>query len=136
MSMPAIERVIPLVGQLPAAMRDALARRLREATGLGLIALAGVAAAALMTWSVQDPSLSHATSRAIRNIVGYPGAICADLSMQILGLGAIMLVLPVAVWGSAVTSTIRRGSLNRASETAARSSSSSGSSVAPGSGTT
>src|ERR1700682_3450974 len=76
MSMPAIERVIPLIG------------------------LAGVAAAALMTWSVQDPSLSHATSRAARNIVGYPGAIGTDLLMQILGLGAIMLILPVAVWGS------------------------------------
>jgi S-DNA-T family DNA segregation ATPase FtsK/SpoIIIE len=99
MSMPAIERVIPLVGQLPASIRDALARRLRELAGLSLIALAGVSAAALMTWSVQDPSLSHATSRAIRNIVGYPGAIGADLLMQILGLGAIMLILPVAVWG-------------------------------------
>ena len=85
MSMPAIERVIPLVGQLPASIREALARRLRELAGLGLLALSGVAAAALMTWSVQDPSLSHATSRAIRNIVGYPGAIGADLLMQILG---------------------------------------------------
>jgi S-DNA-T family DNA segregation ATPase FtsK/SpoIIIE len=66
---------------------------------LSLIALSGVAAAALMTWSVRDPSLSHATSRAIRNIVGYPGAIGADLLMQILGLGAIMLILPIAVWG-------------------------------------
>jgi S-DNA-T family DNA segregation ATPase FtsK/SpoIIIE len=84
---------------LPAAIRDALARRLRELAGLSLIALSGVAAAALMTWSVQDPSLSHATSRAIRNVVGYPGAIGADLLMQILGLGAIMLILPVAVWG-------------------------------------
>ena len=99
MSMPAIERVIPLVGQLPAAIREALARRLRELAGLGLIALSGGVAAALMTWSVQDPSLSHATSRAIRNVVGYPGAIGADLLMQILGLGAIMLILPVAVWG-------------------------------------
>src|SRR5882672_3425933 len=99
MSMPAIERVIPLVGHLPASIRDALARRLRELAGLSLIALSGVASAALMTWSVQDPSLSHATSRAIRNIVGYPGAIGADLLMQILGLGAIMLILPVAVWG-------------------------------------
>ncbi|HLX16902.1 MAG TPA: DNA translocase FtsK 4TM domain-containing protein [Bradyrhizobium sp.] len=99
MSMPAIERVIPLVGQLPAAIREALARRLRELTGLGLLTLSSGAAAALMTWSVQDPSLSHATSRPIRNIVGYPGAIGADLSMQILGLGAIMLILPVAVWG-------------------------------------
>ena len=97
--MPAIERVIPLVGQLPASVRDALARRLRELAGLGLISLSGVAAAALTTWSVQDPSLSHATSRAIRNVVGYPGAIFADLLMQILGLGAILLILPVAVWG-------------------------------------
>src|SRR6267143_26548 len=90
MSMPAIERVIPLVGHLPASIREALARRLRELAGLALLSLSGVATAALMTWSVQDPSLSHATSRAIRNIVGYPGAIFADLLMQILG---------VAVWG-------------------------------------
>ncbi|WP_342725476.1 DNA translocase FtsK [Bradyrhizobium sp. B097] len=99
MSMPAIERVIPLVGHLPLSLREALARRLRELTGLGLIALSGAITAALMTWSVQDPSLSHATSRAIRNVLGYPGAIGADLLMQILGLGAIMLLLPVAVWG-------------------------------------
>ncbi len=97
--MPAIERVIPLVGHLPVSIREALARRLRELTGLGLIGLSGVAATALMTWSVQDPSLSHATSRPIRNVLGYPGAIGADLLMQILGLGAIMLILPVAVWG-------------------------------------
>ena len=49
MSMPAIERVIPLVGQLPAAIRESLARRLRELTGLGLLALSGGVAAALMT---------------------------------------------------------------------------------------
>jgi DNA segregation ATPase FtsK/SpoIIIE, S-DNA-T family len=99
MSMTTIERVIPLVGHLPTSIREALARRLRELLGLGLIGVSGVAAAALMTWSVLDPSLSHATSRAIHNIVGYPGAIGADLLMQILGLGAVMLILPVAVWG-------------------------------------
>ncbi|MDA9507869.1 cell division protein FtsK [Bradyrhizobium sp. CCBAU 11386] len=99
MSMSAIERVIPLVGHLPPSIREGLARRMRELAGLGLIALSGLASAALMTWSVQDPSLSHATSRPIRNILGYAGAIGADLAMQILGLGAIMLVLTVAVWG-------------------------------------
>ena len=97
--MSTIERVIPLVGHLPPSIREALARRMRELAGLGLIALAGIAGAALMTWSVQDPSLSHATSRPIRNVLGYPGAIGADLMMQILGLGAIMLILPIAVWG-------------------------------------
>ncbi|MFX5207026.1 DNA translocase FtsK 4TM domain-containing protein, partial [Acinetobacter baumannii] len=84
---------------LPPSIREALARRIRELVGLGLISRCGVAAAALMTWTVQDPSLSHATSRPIRNILGYPGAIGADLAMQILGLGAIMLILPIAVWG-------------------------------------
>src|SRR5262245_28299268 len=99
MTMSTIERVIPLASHLPQSIRDALTRRLRELTGLGLIALSGVAATALMTWSVQDPSLSHATSRPIRNVLGYAGAIGADLAMQILGLGAIMLILTVAVWG-------------------------------------
>ncbi|QUS37575.1 DNA translocase FtsK [Tardiphaga alba] len=94
-----IERVIPLVGHLPVSLREALGRRLRELAGFALIGVAGLAAAAMMTWSVQDPSLSHATSRAIRNVVGYPGAIGADLLMQILGLGAIMMILTVAVWG-------------------------------------
>jgi DNA segregation ATPase FtsK/SpoIIIE, S-DNA-T family len=97
--MATIERVIPLVGHLPTSIRDALVRRLRELIGLGLIAFSGVAAAALITWSVQDPSFSHATSRSIHNIVGYPGAIGADLLMQILGLGAIMLILPIAARG-------------------------------------
>ncbi len=97
--MPALERVIPLVGHLPVAIREGLVRRLYELIGLCLIGLAGLAAAALMTWSVSDPSLSHATSRGIRNIAGYPGAISADLLMQILGLGSIMLILPVAIWG-------------------------------------
>src|SRR5579872_1329606 len=99
MNMQAIERVIPLVSHLPAAIREMLLRCLRELAGLGLLALAGVASAALMTWSVQDPSLSHATSRPIRNIAGYAGAIGADLLMQILGLGAILLILPIAIWG-------------------------------------
>ncbi|MCF2521311.1 DNA translocase FtsK 4TM domain-containing protein [Bradyrhizobium sp. G127] len=97
--MPAIERVIPIVGQISDPIREMLGRRLRELTGLGVIALSCVIAAALMTWSVQDPSLSHATSGPIRNLMGKPGAIGADMLMQILGLGSIMLILPVAVWG-------------------------------------
>jgi DNA segregation ATPase FtsK/SpoIIIE, S-DNA-T family len=97
--MATIERVIPVVGHLPTSIREALVRRLRELIGLGLIAFCGVVAAALITWSVQDPSFSHATSRAIHNIVGYPGAIGADLLMQILGLGSIMLILPIAARG-------------------------------------
>ena len=82
MSMAAIERLFPIVDHLPPSIRDALGRRLRELTGLGLIGLSGATATALMTWSVQDPSLSHATSRAIHNVLGYPGAIGAVVLRQ------------------------------------------------------
>ena len=97
--MAPIERVVPLGGQMSDPIRDMLMRRFRELAGLGVLALSCATAAALMTWSVQDPSLSHATSVKIRNIMGWPGAIGADFLMQIFGLGAIMVIMPIAVWG-------------------------------------
>ena len=97
--MSATERTLPLMSRLPDPIREMLVRRARELAGLGLITLACLGAMALATWSVQDPSLSHATSRTVRNILGYPGAAAADLLMQTFGLGAIMLLLPVSIWG-------------------------------------
>ena len=76
-----------------------IGRRVREIGGIALLALAALVAIALISWSVQDPSLSNATSAAVRNILGLPGAIAADLLMQLLGIAALALVLPIAVWG-------------------------------------
>jgi S-DNA-T family DNA segregation ATPase FtsK/SpoIIIE len=84
-----------LSGQLGAVLR----RRLREVGGIVLLALAVMAALALTTWSVQDPSLSHATDAPVHNLLGLPGAIASDLMMQLLGLGSLALLLPIAVWG-------------------------------------
>ncbi|MBM6593968.1 DNA translocase FtsK [Microvirga pudoricolor] len=84
---------------LPGALRAFLARRAEELTGLCLIGLTGLAATALATWSVDDPSLNNATDGTVHNILGWPGAIVADLLMQLLGLGAIAALLPVTVWG-------------------------------------
>ena len=56
-------------------------------------------AAALASWSVQDPSLSHATNAPVRNLLDVPGAIVADLLMQLFGVASVVLVLPIAVWG-------------------------------------
>jgi S-DNA-T family DNA segregation ATPase FtsK/SpoIIIE len=97
--MSVIERAIPFVSHLPDPVREILARRLRELAGLGLVILAGAAGASLATWSVLDPSLSHATSAPIHNLLGYGGAIGSDLLMQLIGLGSIMLLLPIATWG-------------------------------------
>jgi S-DNA-T family DNA segregation ATPase FtsK/SpoIIIE len=80
-------------------LRAVLARRLRECCGLALILIAVLAATALATWSVHDPSLSHATTARVRNWLGIPGAIVADLLMQLFGVAAIVVVLPVATWG-------------------------------------
>jgi S-DNA-T family DNA segregation ATPase FtsK/SpoIIIE len=97
--MPAIDRGLFSLSFLPDTVRDALRRRLREFGGLALIALAVLLSLALATWSVQDPSLSHATNAPVRNTLGVSGAIVADLLIQLLGVAALALVLPVAIWG-------------------------------------
>jgi S-DNA-T family DNA segregation ATPase FtsK/SpoIIIE len=97
--MPAIDRSLDNVDFLSDDFRGAIRRRLGELCGLVLIIVAVTLAAALATWSVQDPSLSHATDTPVRNLLGAPGAIAADLLIQLFGLAAIVVVLPVAIWG-------------------------------------
>jgi DNA segregation ATPase FtsK/SpoIIIE, S-DNA-T family len=97
--MPAIDRGLDRLSFLPDALRDMLRRRLREIGGLALIAAAALLVLALATWSVQDPSLSHATNKSVHNVLGRPGAITADLLMQLFGIASVALVLPLAIWG-------------------------------------
>jgi S-DNA-T family DNA segregation ATPase FtsK/SpoIIIE len=97
--MPASDRAMQSLSFLPDALREILHRRLRELAGTGLIVLAMLIALALATWSVQDPSLSHATDAPVRNVLGFGGAIAADLLTQLLGLGSLAFVLPIAIWG-------------------------------------
>ena len=97
--MPAIDRGLDSLIFLSEALRDALRRRLREVGGLALLVGSILLALALATWSVQDPSLSHATNRPIRNLLGVPGATVADLLMQLFGMAALALFLPLAIWG-------------------------------------
>jgi DNA segregation ATPase FtsK/SpoIIIE, S-DNA-T family len=84
---------------LPDDIAAALRRRVREIGGLALICIAAVAAAALASWSVKDPSLSYASGGPVHNLLGKGGAIAADLLMQLFGIAALALVLPVAFWG-------------------------------------
>src|SRR5215471_18722136 len=84
---------------LPEEIRGAIYRRIREIGGAGLLTVAAAAGLALASWSVQDPSFSHATAAPVRNILGVAGAVVADLLMQLIGLASIALVLPIAIWG-------------------------------------
>src|SRR6478736_6256374 len=97
--MRATDRSLDVIAFLSDHLRDIVRRRLRELIGLALLLLALLGAIALATWSVQDPSLSHATQKPIHNLLGYPGAIFSDLAMQLLGLAAILLLVPEALLG-------------------------------------
>jgi S-DNA-T family DNA segregation ATPase FtsK/SpoIIIE len=97
--MPAMRHSFHVAAFLPDDIRSAIARRVREIGGVALIVLTAALAAALGSWSVQDPSLSHATAAPVRNLLGVPGAIAADLLMQLVGVASLALVLPIAVWG-------------------------------------
>ena len=97
--MPASDRSLDIIAFVTEHFRDILRRRLSELAGLLLLTLALLGAIALATWSVQDPSLSHATQKPIHNLLGFPGAIFSDLAMQLLGLAAILLLLPETLLG-------------------------------------
>ncbi len=87
------------IDHVPASVREFPKRRAAEITGL--VALAGVVSLtlALLTWSVSDPSLNHATNERVHNLLGAPGAIAADLVMQFIGLASAALLAPPAFWG-------------------------------------
>ena len=97
--MRATDRSLDIVAFVSEHFRDILRRRLSEAAGLALLTLGLLGAIALATWSVQDPSLSHATQKPIHNLLGFPGAIFSDLAMQLLGLASIVLLLPETLLG-------------------------------------
>ncbi|MEL6061515.1 MULTISPECIES: DNA translocase FtsK [unclassified Methylobacterium] len=81
------------------SVRPFLGKRLTELGGLVLFTGAVALTVALATWSIDDPSLNHATDHPAHNVLGQPGAVVADLCMQILGLGSLAFVLPPALWG-------------------------------------
>src|SRR5580698_10255122 len=97
--MSMIDRSLDGVAYLSGQLGFFMNRRLREVCGIALISIAGMAALALASWSVKDPSLSHATDAHVHNLLGVPGAIGADLMMQLLGLGSLALLLPIGIWG-------------------------------------
>ncbi|ACL56806.1 FtsK/SpoIIIE family DNA translocase [Methylobacterium nodulans] len=92
-------------------LRSFLKRRMTELAGLALLLGSVAFTLALATWSIEDPSLNHATSRPARNLLGSGGAIVSDLGMQLIGFGALAFALPLAVWGVQILRTHRLGRL-------------------------
>jgi len=85
--------------QIPEPVRAFAMRRGTEVVGLALIGTAAGIALALASWSVDDPSFNHAASGPVHNLLGAPGAVAADLIMQLLGLSSIAFLAPPSLWG-------------------------------------
>ncbi len=84
--------------RIPDAAQDYILRRGVESLGLFLGAVVTAMGLALATWSAHDPSLNYAADGPIRNILGAPGALVADVLVQMLGLSSIILLVPIAFW--------------------------------------
>jgi len=86
------------IAPAPDSLRDFARNRAIELAGLLLLLLCGALALALATWSTRDPSINHATDSPVRNWLGSPGAIVADLIMQTIGVGAAPALLPLTAF--------------------------------------
>ena len=86
-------------GHIPESLRAFAMRRGAELAGLGLIGATVAIALALSSWSVEDPSFNHAAPGPVHNLLGAPGAVAADLIMQMLGISAIAFLAPICLWG-------------------------------------
>ncbi|PYG30409.1 DNA translocase FtsK [Pelagimonas varians] len=86
-----------------------LERRGRELIGIALIVLGLMAAAAIGTYSPDDPSWFSATDAPIQNWMGRFGALFAAPLYTICGLGAWAIVATLLIWGARFVSHIGEG---------------------------
>ena len=66
--------------------------------GIVLLGVITVLWGCLLSWSMSDPSLTHATTAPTRNLFGPLGAVISDLILQTLGLAAIVSLLAPMFW--------------------------------------
>ncbi|MEM6848039.1 MAG: DNA translocase FtsK 4TM domain-containing protein [Pseudomonadota bacterium] len=75
-------------------------RAVSTLVGLGLTGVALAGGIAFATWNVSDPSFTHATDAPVHNWMGAAGAAFADPLLQMFGFGALLLLLPLMIWGT------------------------------------
>ncbi|MDO1585139.1 FtsK/SpoIIIE family DNA translocase [Rhizobium oryzicola] len=84
------------------ALTAFVVRQVLAMFGFGIFLALALAVAALATWNVSDPSFSYATDHAATNLLGFPGAVFADIMMQFFGLASVIALLPVLSWSLAL----------------------------------
>ena len=83
---------------MPAPVEERLLGWLARGGGALLLVTVIAVWASLLTWSVTDPSLTHATGGHVRNVMGPFGAVVSDLLLQTLGFASAVLTLAPMFW--------------------------------------
>lgn len=81
---------------LPDDLEGRLVAGILKAAGTALVGLALAGWLSLLTWSAQDPSLTHTVGGSVGNWLGPLGAVVSDLLLQTLGFSAILFFLAFA----------------------------------------
>ncbi|MDX2307878.1 MAG: DNA translocase FtsK 4TM domain-containing protein [Hyphomicrobium sp.] len=96
---------------LPPDVEARLIGVMARVAGVVLVALVFAIWLSLISWSVNDPSLSHATGGRISNLMGRPGAIVSDILLQLIGLASVLVLLAPLLWALELLGTERVSSL-------------------------
>ena len=84
---------------LPAVVANTLVDTARLVAGTLILFVVAAGWLSLMSWSLDDPSLSHVTALSARNWLGSRGAVISDLLIQTFGLAALAVLMGPMFWG-------------------------------------
>ena len=77
-------------------------KRFKELISLIIMFLGAGLAISLLTYSPSDLSLNYESSKPIKNLLGYPGSVVADIAHQSFGLSSYIIVLTLSIWGASL----------------------------------
>ena len=84
---------------LPEGLVESFRNRAVEIFGIALLLGAIFLTISLASYAPSDPSFNSAGEATVQNIMGHPGAIAADLLIQLFGLAGILAIIILASWG-------------------------------------
>ena len=84
---------------LPAGVKRLFRRRLIELSGTVVFAAGVFLAVAILSYAPGDPSLNSVGAVTTRNLLGWPGALAADIMLQGFGLAGLLPSVAFGVWG-------------------------------------
>jgi DNA segregation ATPase FtsK/SpoIIIE, S-DNA-T family len=85
---------------LPPEIWDLCRKRLHQFLGFNLICLGLLILVSVLSYHPMDASLNTASAGQLTNWAGGPGALLADVFLQLFGIASFMILFALGVWGS------------------------------------